>query len=164
MMPEKMESIHNINITQVPELLLQTAVEHRQGNFESKLNVTREFLKENMKNALTEPAMPTDIARRVWDQSTGKTLSEVLELKYGVCLDYHVVAAVLLSKLNIQTLFQTGEVPNGPKHTYLDVLNPETNQWEIFDPFAEDYLKANGSAGKTFQNAYYTNSKTRQNS
>ncbi len=163
-MPENVTSIHNINIEKIPEVLQSIATEHLDDDFPAKLNVARQFLSENMKNALTDPGMPQQIAARVWDQSSGKTLSAVLELKYGVCLDYHVVAAVLLSKLNVQTLFQTGEVPNGPKHTYLDVFNPETNQWEIFDPFAENYLKAKGSSGRTFQSGYYSKSKTHQNS
>lgn len=122
-----------------------------------QLDAVREFLNNNLLNAL-DPGVdiPKDVEARVWNQRTTKALSTVLNDKYGVCLDWHVVGQAILNKLGIETIFQVGEIEHGPKHTYLDVkIN---NKWEIFDPFAEDYLRARGYSGKQFQKGYYLNS------
>ena len=62
----------------------------------------------------------------------------------------------MLNKLGIETRFQVGAVEGGPKHTYLDVKID--GMWEIFDPFAEQYLEDSGQKGTLFQPDYYLNS------
>ena len=128
-------------------------------NMRDQLDAVRIFLQKNLLNALKlNTKLPPEIKSRVWDQKTTKALSIVMKDRYGVCLDWHVVGQVILNKLGIQTIFQVGKVSQGPYHTYLDVNIDGV--WEIFDPFAEQYLADRGVVGKQFQQEYYRNSNT----
>ena len=123
-----------------------------------QLKAISDFLNMHLLNALESNAkIPQEIKNRVWDQQTTKALSTVLKDRWGVCLDWHVVGQAILNKLGIETVFQVGRIPRGPAHTYLDVKLDE--KWEVFDPFAERYLRDQGVKGKQFQGAYYLNSR-----
>ena len=87
-------------------------------------------------------------------------MSQVFQDKYGVCLDWHIVAHAVLGKLGVESVFRTGRVPNSPGHTYLDVKIDR--KWEIFDPFAEKYLEDVGYKGNKFQDEYYKDSFTKK--
>lgn len=124
-----------------------------------QLDLTRSFLQANLKNLLTiKDKVDQAILERIWDQKTIKKLSTVFDDKYGVCLEWHVVAQVVLNKVGIEAVFRTGQIPNEPEHTYLDVKID--GRWEVFDPFAENYLKEGGYTGSKFQDGYYTDSFT----
>ena len=149
--------IRNIEIDEVQAV--ENLCEAARGMPErQQLEVVEEFLQRNMLNALNPNAqISPEIRKRVWDQKTTKALSIVLEDRYGVCLDWHVVGQAILNKLGIETVFQVGKVADGPAHTYLDVKIED--KWEIFDPFARQYLADRGVSGKQFQSEYYLNSK-----
>ncbi len=125
---------------------------------EQQLVAVQEFLQHNLLNALKPKVqIPKDVEARIWDQRTVKALTTVLDDRYGVCLDWHVVGQAILNKLGIETIFQIGQVPGGAAHTYLDVN--VNGKWQVFDPFADQYLKDRGYDGGLFQQGYYLNSK-----
>ncbi len=149
--------IENIEIDNVEEIENFCTADMTFKSKREQLNAVREFLKSHLHNALDQKAQITDdVSKRIWDQETTKKLSQVIQDKYGVCLEWHVVASTLLSKLGVENVFKTGRVPNGPGHTYLDVKIDK--KWEIFDPFAEKYLEDLGHNGNKFQNEYYKDS------
>ena len=129
---------------------------------EEQLEAVRQFLQDNLLNALNPRAsVPVDVKRRIWDQDTIKPLSTVFKDKYGVCLDWHVVGKSILDKLGVEAIFQVGRPPwGGPAHTYLDVKLG--GKWRIFDPFAEQYLRDQGKEGKLFPREYYEKSFSRK--
>jgi len=126
-----------------------------------QLNAVRDFLRTHLRNALNKnEKIPEDILKRIWDQDAAKKMSQVFQDKYGVCLDWHIVAHAVLGKLGVESVFRTGRVPNSPGHTYLDVKIDR--KWEIFDPFAEKYLEDVGYKGNKFQDEYYKDSFTKK--
>ncbi|MFC1624774.1 transglutaminase domain-containing protein [Patescibacteria group bacterium] len=150
------ERISNIEIDEVTEIndYCETIINKTERE---KLDAVGNFLKNHLINALKEGVqMAKEVEQRVFNQEKPKKLSQVLEDKWGVCLDWNAVGKAMLDKLGIENVFRTGQYPGGPKHTYLDVkIN---DNWEIFDPFAEQYIKDNGGTGTRFQWIYYIDS------
>jgi hypothetical protein len=153
---EETKSIENIEIDDVA-VIDEFCTKVGDKTEREKLDATNVFLQTHLKNALSDNAvMPKDVKERIWDQDTPKKLSQVFSDKYGVCLEWHAAGKAVLDKLGIETVFRVGTVPDGPTHTYLDVKID--GNWEVFDPFAEQYIKELGGTGKRFQKEYYKNS------
>lgn len=158
---ELINKIENIEIDEVEEIEKFCDAEILYKPQREKLDAVRGFLRDHLRNALNRnEKIPEDILKRIWDQDSIKKMSQVFQDKYGVCLDWHVVAHAVLGRLGIESVFRTGRIPNGPGHTYLDVKIDR--KWEIFDPFAEKYLEDVGSKGTQFQDAYYKDSFTKK--
>lgn len=149
--------IENIEIDIVPEI--ETFCNDAELLFKPKeiqLDLIRNFLNEHLGNALNpNEKISQEVQKRIWDQKNLKKLSQVFLDKYGVCLEWCVVAHVVLQRVGIESVFRTATIPNGPGHCYLDV---KIDDWQIFDPFAERYLEDIDKPGKRFQSAYYKDS------
>ncbi len=154
-----MHKIHNIEIDTVQEIEDFCTSEVLWKPKAEQLEAVHEFLEEHLRNAICPNVyIEKKIHDRIWDQESVKKLSQIFKDQqgYGVCLDWHAVAQVILEKLGIETIFRVGTVPGGPAHTYLDVKID--GWWKIFDPFAERYLYDTGQGGERFQSEYYKES------
>lgn len=157
----KKTTILHIEVDEIPKV--DAFVEEiRDLSVEEKLERVSDFIKSNFKNAISPsvrdlPSEEREKVNKILDQRNIKKLSECLELGYGVCVEYHVLGKSIFDKLGIPCEFKTGKVEGGPGHTFLDIQ--VDGKWQIFDPFAEVYLKERGSSAKLFNPVYYISSK-----
>ena len=159
-----METILYIAVDEIPEVNAFVA-EIKALSLREQLARTREFVQSRFRNWLSPrlgKLSPDEAARlaRARDQDEVRPLSECLRLGFGVCVEYHVLAKVVIDKLGIQCEFKVCEVPGAGGHTFLDVC--VGGKWGIFDPFAEVYLRDHGAEGKLLDARYYRTSRTRE--
>lgn len=162
----EMEEEKIINITlDEPEMVMSfvKSLKEKGLNQERMVVPVSDFIKKSLKNAMN-PAYKNagnevrDKILWVYNQGKEKSLSSVLENGYGVCLDFHALAAKIFSLLGIRYEFKVGSLPIGPKHTYLDIYID--GKWRIFDPFAEVCLSDEGKEAGLFTKEYYSESNT----
>jgi len=154
----KKEQIRHIELDVVPDV--EEFVQKIESlPIEGQVSYINSFVKEKLKNAIAPNIgdLPEEEKAKVdesLDRSETRKMSEVLTLGYGVCVEYNALAKTIFDKLGIPCEFKSGQMGDGPKHTFLDIEINGT--WEIFDPFAEVYLADVGrSELKRFDDAYY---------
>ncbi len=157
------ERVLHIEIDEIPDIeKLVTGI--RLLPIEEQLIGVSLFIKSKFKNALSPhnknlPQEEKDKIQQVLTQEP-KKLSEALCLGYGVCVEYHVLGKSIFDKLGIPCKFQTGWVPGGPGHTFLDIQ--VGGKWQIFDPYAEVYLSDAGRPDlKLLTPGYYDSSESK---
>lgn len=157
----KVEQIRHIELDVVPDVE-KFIQEIESLPIEEQVSRINLFVKEKLKNAIAPnigdlPAEEKIKVDESLDRSETRKMSEVLELGYGVCVEYNALAKTMFDKLGIPCEFKSGQMGDGPKHTFLDI---EVNgKWEIFDPFAEVYLADIDRSELTrFDDAYYESS------
>ncbi len=150
--------IENIEIDFVPEIEEFCSTDLQFDKKSDQLLAIQDFLESHLLNALhsTRSRIPNEVLQRIQDQKNTKTLSQVFKDKYGVCLEWCVVAHTVLQKLGIESVFRTALIAGAPGHCYLDVKID--GWWQIFDPFAIKYIKDIGATGDRFQSGYYRES------
>jgi len=163
-LPEgKPEQIRYIEIDEVPDIeqfvqeIMDLPIEEQIGRISS-------FVKSKLKNALNpkNKHLPDEEKTKIkesLDRSKIKKMSQVLATGYGVCVEYNALAEMIFDKLRIPCEFKSGQMGDGPKHTFLDIS--VNDEWQIFDPYAEVYLSDIGRPELTrFGEEYYKSSNT----
>lgn len=163
-MKKELKKILHIELDETPEVDYFVH-EIKELSVREQIVRTSEFIKSKLKNAIspdsrTLPSAEQAKIARVLRQDEGIRLSEVLQLGYGVCVEFHALGKLVFDKLGIPCEFKTGSIGRGPDHTYLDI--EVDSEWEIFDPFAEVYLRDIGHPeSKLFHEGYYRSSNSR---
>lgn len=159
--PQGPVKILHITIDEVPAVAAFVA-SIKGLPIEEQIAQTSRFIQLSFINALSPNNISLLDGELGVKLSAEKTLSEALALQYGVCVEYHVLGKTIFDQLDIPCKFQSGRLSGeGPGHTYLDVQ--VNGKWQIFDPFAEVYLRDMGRPDlKLLAAGYYAASETKK--